>query len=208
MDQQLPAIVVVAPLIASFVIFFAGWRYKRMACPLAILAMSICLLSSVSILDSVITNGTVSYWLGGWKPPWGIEYRVDHLNAFIMVLISFLGFVAAIYAQKSVEKELPEKSLLFWSLYLLLFTGLIGISITGDMFNLFVLLEVASLSGYALVAIGKKEASVASFRYLIIGTIGASFYLLGVGYLYISTGSLNMEDIRLLLPSLGRLPFQ
>ena len=201
MVQQFPVIIVVAPLVTSFVIFFSGWWNKRFAYPLALAAMSICLLSSVGILNSVINNGVIQYWLGGWKPPWGIEYRVDHLNALIMVLISFFGFVAAIYAKKSVEKELPEKLSLFWSLYLLLITGLLGISITGDMFNLFVLLEVTSLSGYALVAIGTKKASVASFRYLIIGTIGASFYLLGVGYLYISTGSLNMEDLRLLLPS-------
>jgi len=201
MVQQFPVIIVVAPLVTSFVIFFSGWWNKRVAYPLALAAMSICLFTSVGILNSVINNGIIQYWLGGWKPPWGIEYRVDHLNAFIMVLISFFGFVAAIYAKKSVEKELPEKLSLFWSLYLLLITGLLGISITADMFNLFVLLEVASLTGYALVAIGKKKASVASFRYLIIGTIGASFYLLGVGYLYISTGSLNMEDLRLLLPS-------
>ena len=80
--------------------------------------------------------------------------------------------------------------------------GLLGMAITGDMFNLFVLLEGASLSGYALVAIARGKATVASFRYLIIGTIGASFYLLGVGYLYIATGSLNMEDLRVLLPPL------
>ena len=202
MVQQLPAIIVLAPLTTSFFVFFTGWWYKRTAYPLAVAAMSICLLSSVGILNSVINNGTIHYWLGGWKPPWGIEYRIDHLNASILALISFFGFVVAIYAKKSVEKELPEKITLFWSLYLLLITGLLGIAITGDMFNLFVLLEVASLSGYALVAIGKDRASVASFRYLIIGTIGASFYLLGVGYLYISTGSLNMEDLRMLLPSL------
>ena len=81
-------------------------------------------------------------------------------------------------------------------------TGLLGICITGDLFNLFVLLEVASLSGYALIAMGEKKAIYASFRYVIIGTIGASFYLLGVGYLYIATGSLNMMDLSQLLPKL------
>ena len=202
MVDQLPAVIVVAPLLASFIIFFAGWWHRRTAYPLAMAAMSICLLSSVAIFHSVITNGTIHYWLGGWKPPWGIEYRVDHLNAFILLLISFMGLIAAIYARKSVEKELPEKIYLFWSLYLLLITGLLGIAITADMFNLFVLLEVASLSGYALVAIGNDKAAVASFRYLIIGTIGATFYLLGIGYLYISTGSLNMGDLQTLLPPL------
>ncbi len=90
MVQQFPVIIVVAPLVTSFVIFFTGWWNKKIAYPLALAAMSICLLSSVGILNSVIHNGLIQYWLGGWKPPWGIEYRVDHLNAFIMVLISFL----------------------------------------------------------------------------------------------------------------------
>jgi multicomponent Na+:H+ antiporter subunit D len=85
---------------------------------------------------------------------------------------------------------------------MLMITGLLGICITGDLFNLFVLLEVVSLSGYALISMGEKEAVYASFRYLIIGTIGASIYLLGVGYLYIASGSLNMADLAQLLPRL------
>ena len=195
MVQQLPAIIVIVPLVTSFFIFFAGWWYKRLAHPLAVTALSICTLSSIGILNSVLDNGTISYWLGGWKPPWGIEYRIDHLNASMLVLVSLLSLLAAIHAQKSVERELPEKTTLFWSLFVLMITGLLGICITGDLFNLFVLLEVASLSGYALIAMGEDKATYASFRYVIIGTIGASLYLLGVGYLYITSGSLNMADL-------------
>ncbi len=165
-------------------------------------ALLICLVSSGGILKTVMEQGTIHYWLGGWRPPWGIEYRVDHFNASMLVLVSSLALIAAIYSRKTVELELPDRIGLFWSLYLLLITGLLGIIVTGDMFNLFVLLEVASLTAYALIAIGKGRATIASFRYLIIGTIGASFYLIGLGYLYIMTGSLNMEDLRQLLPPL------
>ncbi|MCP4722460.1 MAG: monovalent cation/H+ antiporter subunit D family protein [Desulfobacteraceae bacterium] len=140
--------------------------------------------------------------MSGWMPPWGIEYKIDHLTSFMLVLISFLSFITAIYAKKSVEKELPDRIFLFWCLYLLLATGLFGIILAGDLFNLFVLLEVASLAGYTLVAVGDKKATVAGFRYLIIGTIGACFYLLGVGYLYIATGTLNMGDLARLLPEI------
>ncbi len=202
MAQQLPVIIIVAPLVISFFIFFTGWWSKRIAYPLAVAAMSICLLSSFAILKSVLENGTISYWLGGWQPPWGIEYRIDHLNAIMLVLVSVLSLLATVHAKKSVERELPEKTTLFWSLFILFITGLLGICITGDLFNLFVLLEVASLSGYALISLGEKKAVYASFRYVIIGTIGASFYLLGVGYLYISSGSLNMADLSQLLPKL------
>ena len=202
MSPQLPAIIVVCPLVISFLIFLSGWRSKRTAFPLAIAALLICLISSFGILKTVIEQGTIQYWVSGWRPPWGIEFRLDHFNALILVLVSSLALISAIYAKRTVDFELPDRVGLFWSLYLLLNTGLLGIIITGDMFNLFVLLEVASLTSYALIAIGKGRATLASFRYLIIGTIGASFYLIGLGYLYIMTGSLNMADLRLLLPPL------
>ena len=202
MSDQLPAIIVVLPLVASFFIFFSGWWVKRASYPLAVGALICCVLISIGILKTVISHGTIQYWLGGWEPPWGIEYRVDHFNAIMLVLVSGLSMLVAIYSKKLVERELPGKSALFWSLFILLITGLLGICITGDLFNLFVMLEVASLTGYALIAIGEKRALYASFRYVVIGTMGASFYLLGVGYLYITTGSLNMADLAELLPQL------
>ena len=202
MLQKLPAIIIVLPLIASFVIFVAGWQYRKAAFPLALAALAVCFFSGAAILFAVINNGIIDYWLGGWEPPWGIAYRIDHLNAIMLVLISFLALLTTVHAQKSIEQELPERTTLFWTLFILLTTGLLGICITGDLFNLFVMLEVASLAGYALIAMGEKGALFASFRYIIIGTIGASFYLLGVGYLYIATGSLNMADLAQLLPDL------
>jgi multicomponent Na+:H+ antiporter subunit D len=81
-------------------------------------------------------------------------------------------------------------------------TGLLGIVVTGDAFNLYVLLEIAALTGYGLLAMGEDRAPLAALNYLYMGTIGACFYLLGVGYLYIVTGSLNMVDIARILPSL------
>ncbi|UCH20046.1 MAG: monovalent cation/H+ antiporter subunit D family protein [Deltaproteobacteria bacterium] len=200
MIQQLPAIIVVFPLVMSFFVVVTGLWSKRICFPLVVTAISVCVLSAGIILSSVINQGPIHYWLGGWQPPWGIEYFVDHLNAFMLVAVSLLSLLVAVHSKRSVEQELPEKRSQFWSLFLLLITGLLGITITGDMFNLFVLLEVASLSGYALIAMGQKKAVFASFRYLVMGTIGASWYLLGVGYLYIITGSLNIANLSELLP--------
>jgi multicomponent Na+:H+ antiporter subunit D len=202
MSHQLPAIIVVLPLVISFFAFFAGWWAQRAGFPLAVGALACCVLFSIGIFKSVSTGGAIHYWLGGWEPPWGIEYYVDDLNAFMLILVSSLSLLIAIYAKRTVEAEMPDRVALFWCLYLLLNTGILGIIVTGDLFNLFVLLEVASLTGYSLVAIGKGRARFASIRYLIIGTIGASFYLIGIGYLYIMTGSLNMADLRMILPPL------
>jgi len=202
MSHQLPAIIVVLPLVVSFFIFFSGWWAQGAGFPLAIGALICCVLLSIGIFKSVATGGPIHYWMGGWEPPWGIEYYVDHLNAFMLVLVSSLSLFIVIYAKRTVEAEMPDRVALFWCLYLLLNTSILGIIVTGDLFNLFVLLEVASLTGYSLVAIGKGRARFASIRYLIIGTIGASFYLIGIGYLYIMTGSLNMADLRMILPPL------
>jgi multicomponent Na+:H+ antiporter subunit D len=202
MIEQLPAIIIVTPLVTSFLIFAAGLWYKNIAYPLAVVATLNCLLCSGAILHSVMGSGMISYWLGGWKPPVGIEYRIDHLNAIMLALVSALALLTTLHCKKNVERELADKSTLFWCLFMLMVTGLLGICITGDLFNLFVLLEVVSLSGYALISMGEKRALFASFRYVMIGTIGAGFYLLGVGYLYIANGSLNMADLAQLLPNL------
>ena len=117
-------------------------------------------------------------------------------------MLTFIALLTGIYAKKSVQQELPEKIVPFYALFLLLVTGVIGITVTGDLFNLFVFLEILALSSYALIAIGSDGAPMAAFKYVIMGTVGACFYLLGVGYLYVVTGSLNMADLRMLLPPL------
>jgi multicomponent Na+:H+ antiporter subunit D len=141
--------------------------------------------------------------MGGWRPPWGIEYVVDALNAFILIVILFLSLLVVIYSKRNVEYEIEEKKLVtFYTIFQLLVTGLCGITVTGDLFNMYVLLEVASLAAYALIASAGGRALKASYNYLIMGSLGACFYLLGVGFLYSVTGTLNMGDMKLLLPPL------
>ena len=202
MIPQSPVLVVVIPLIFSFLNLLFGWWKKGFCYPITLVALSLSFLASLHTLNTVITSGTIHYYLGGWHPPWGIEYVVDHLNAFVLVIVSFIALLVAIYSKKSVEQELPEKIVYFYCLFLLQVTGFLGIVITGDMFNLYVFLEIASLAGYALIATGEDGAPFASFNYVIFGTIGACFYLLGVGYLYIVTGSLNIADLSQILPDL------
>ena len=152
-------------------------------------------------LDRVLTHGTLYYDLGGWAPPVGIEYVVDEVAAYVCVVITTVSFLVLISTRRWVLKESADRSTgIFYSLVLLLLGGLTGIVVTGDLFNLFVFLEISSLSAYALVFIGGRNAMLAGFRYLIIGSIGGAFYLLGVGFIYFATGTLNMEEARLLIP--------
>ena len=202
MIENAPALIVILPLIAAPVNLIIGLWRKDLCYLFTVATLSACVLLSVDVLVTVISNGVITYKLGGWAPPWGIAYFIDHLNAFMLIIVSFISLVVSVYSKKSIEKELPDKVVHFYTVFLLLVSGLLGILITGDVFNLYVFLEIASIAGYALIAIGDDRAPLASFNYVIMGTIGACFYLLGVGYLYISTGSLNMADLSELLPGM------
>ena len=201
-QSHLPVLIVVIPLVFSLIIPVVGWWKRNWCQPLVVTALALALISSVGAAYSVVVDGPLSYYLGGWDPPWGIEYRIDHLGAFMTLVLTFISLLAAIYSKRSIERELPEREPSFYCVFLLLITGLLGIVVTGDMFNLYVFLEIASLAAYALIAIGEERAAFSAFRYVIVGTIGACFYLLGVGYLYIVTGSLNMAELSQVLPEL------
>ncbi len=159
---------------------------------------------SLLLIREVSLHGVLSYELGGWAPPWGIEYRIDHLSSYVLVIVSATASITMLAARKSIEQEIaPEKISLFYSAYLLCLTGLLGIVATGDAFNLFVFLEISSLSSYVLIAMGRdRKALTASYQYLIMGTIGATFILIGVGLLYMLTGTLNIIDLQQKIPAL------
>jgi multicomponent Na+:H+ antiporter subunit D len=203
MSQQYPALLIVVPLLSALVISAAGWANRRLCFPIAVAALSVSAYCSIGLLRQVVDHGVIVYRLGGWPPPWGIAYYVDHLNALVLAVVSIVALVNLVAGKRSIEEEFSEKAGSFYTLYVLMVTGLLGISATGDAFNLYVLLEVAALTGYGMLAMGHKDrAALATLNYLYMGTIGACFYLLGVGYLYIVTGSLNMADIARLLPDL------
>jgi multicomponent Na+:H+ antiporter subunit D len=180
-------------------------RRPQLVWMFTLLASAIAFIISILLLQQVMQTGTISYELGGWSPPWGIEYRIDKLNAFIALIISGVSTVVLVAAHTSIEKEIPqEKHTLFYILYLLSLTGMLGIVTTGDAFNVFVFLEISSLSAYSLIALGRdRRALWASFQYLIMGTIGATFILIGIGLMYQMTGTLNMADLATRLPEVA-----
>jgi len=200
--NQLPVIIPVSLLMFAFLTFLLGiWR-RSLAYPVATAGVTVSLVASVLGLMRVLQSGPQHYFLGGWAPPLGIEYVLDNLSAFMAVLILTVAFISMAYSRQTFLKEVPEKIVPLYSLLLLLLAGLAGIVVTGDLFNVYVFLEIASLAAYAVLCIGNDKAPVAVIRYVIIGTVGACFYLLGVGFLYFATGSLNMADVAGLLPGL------
>jgi multicomponent Na+:H+ antiporter subunit D len=204
--EQLPVIIPISLLFFSFIVFIAGTIRRYLAYPIALAGIAISFIASCLGLAQVMSHGPIHYYLGNWQPPIGIEYVLDYLSAFMAILITFIALITIVYSRRSLLREIPEKAHQSYALVLLLIAGLTGIVVTGDLFNLYVFLEIASLSAYALIAIGNKNAPMAAFRYLIMGTIGACFYLLGVGFIYFATGSLNMADVAAILPTLYGSP--
>ncbi len=201
-QSAVPVLIVAVPLLASFTLPILGWWKRTAAFPVALAALSVSFGISIVLARDVLANGSAHYFLGGWVPPWGIEFNVDHLGALMLLLLSFITLLVAIYSKRSIMSELPDKEVPFYCVYLLLVAGLMGMAATADMFNLYVFLEITSIASYALISIGGGVAVVSAFRYVILGTVGAAFYLLSVGYLYSVTGSLNMADLSRILPDL------
>jgi multicomponent Na+:H+ antiporter subunit D len=202
MSQQLPALLIIAPLIGACLIFIAGWTRRALCYPLAMASLVVALGSAIGVLHQVLLSGPLIYRLGGWDPPWGIAYSVDALNALVLVVVSAVALINLVASRPAIDAQPFYRIGAFYSLYILSVTGMMGMVITGDVFNLYVLLEIASLTGYALVGMGEDRAPLSALNYVLLGTIGASFYLLGVGFLYAMTGTLNMADIALRLPAL------
>ena len=201
--DHLPALQVVLPLIAAPLCVLLPRAGHAWALATAVSWASFAV--AVSLLIQVLDQGAISYQLGGWAPPWGIEYRVDLANAFVLLIVAAVGAIVLPFARRSVAAEIQEeKAHLFYSMYLLCLTGLLGIAVTGDAFNVFVFLEISSLSSYVLISLGKdRRALTAAFQYLIMGTIGATFYLIGIGLLYAMTGTLNMADLAERVPGVS-----
>ena len=201
------SILILAPLLLfSFIATLVGiWRLTW-AYIAAVIGMALALVAAGAGLLRVLSEGELRHYLGGWPPPFGIEYVLDHLSAFMAVIVVFIGLIAVIYPPEAGLYQAPRRGVPMYGLILLLITGLVGVIVTGDLFNLFVFLEIYSLASYALITLGGDRAVVASFRYLVLGTIAGGFYLLGVGFIYFSTGTLNMADAARLLPPLYGSP--
>lgn len=195
LTEHLPILIVATPLLASAAVAllrnaFAAWL-------ISLIVSWLLPIFSVLLIFEVQDKGIISYALGGWAPPVGIEYRVDIVNAFVLLIVSFVGAIAMPYALRGVEHDIDEAQRpWFYTIYLLALTGLLGMAVTGDAFNIFVFMEVSSLAMYTMIAMGRdRRALIAAYQYLIMGTIGATFYVIGVGFLYVTTGTLNLADI-------------
>lgn len=198
--SHLPVLIVVVPLLTAVLTPIIG-RWRKDACVTwACAGLLISFLIGVFLTVKLYFTGPISYHLGGWKPPIGIEIYFDYLST-ISLALSGLGFLILLFSAEYMKKALGEDKIpIYYTLFLLNVTGMIGFAITGDLFNVFVFMEIFSLSAYALVAIsGEKLAEMAAFKYLVLGAVSSLSILFAIGLLYSITGTLNMRDLTLML---------
>jgi len=195
LEQHLAILPIILPLIAAPIAFLLG--RSSLSWGFSTLISAGAFFSAIQLLVVTLSTGVVSYAVGDWPPPWGIELRADLANAFVLLVVSGISTLVLLFAKESVEKEIdPSLHSHYYTAHLLCLAGLCGILLTGDAFNLFVFLEVSSLSIYTMISLSSdRRCLTAAFRYLIMGTVGATFILIGVGLLYMKTGTLNMLDL-------------
>ena len=201
MTHQLPAIIFLLPLFAAISMPVVCLKHRHWSHRISVATLVAMLIASILNLHNVINHGEVRYVFSGWTVPLGIEWVADGLASIILVLLSALGLLGVAFAGPTSPKALGGRIVHYYTLILLLLSALTGMVLTRDLFNLFVFMEVAAISSYALIGVAGGRALFAAFRYLIFGNLGAFLYLLGVSYIYAVTGTLNMTDM------VDRLPF-
>ncbi|MFH0839819.1 MAG: proton-conducting transporter membrane subunit, partial [Candidatus Omnitrophota bacterium] len=193
---------VIIPLAGAFIISLVAKKVKWVADTLANLVSFALLVASLAGVLAVNTYGVLVYQVGIWKPPLGISMVLDPLAAFMLLTVNLIVFLITIYSINYMEKYTAKWN--FYTLFLLLVAGMNGVIITGDIFNLFVFLEIASVASYALVAYGTDaEELEASFKYLVMSSVGSFFVLLGIALMYSYTSTLNMADMAIVLAEKG-----
>ena len=198
MSEQLIILAVVYPL-------FVGVLTALMPCREKVLALwgmfhlGVANFISLGLMLQTLTQSEVIYHLSGWAPPLGIELRATVFSGLISWLISVVALIGFVGGRDTWKDQIGERLPHFLALFFLLVAAFQGLCLSNDAFNLYVMLEISSLATYGLIAFGGGRAYLATFHYIVMGTIGASFYLIGVGYLYIKTGTLNISDLARIL---------
>lgn len=194
-EAHLPVLQVVVPLLMAPLVILLQPRGLAWAATTATSLMAF--LVSVQLTIAVLGGQELYYELGGWSAPYGIALIVDSFSALLLLILTGASTLALLAGKVSIDTQIEApRQPLFYSAWLLVIAGLAGILVAADAFNIFVFMEISSLASYVLVAGGPdRRALPAVFKYLVMGTIGATFYLIGVGLVYMMTGTLNLSDM-------------
>jgi multicomponent Na+:H+ antiporter subunit D len=192
---HLPALQVVIPMLSAPLVVMLKPKGLAWAGATSVALVSFAI--AVTLAIAVLNGQTLEYEMGGWAAPYGIALSVDAFSSLLLLIVTGACAAASLAAKPSIDQQIEsERQPLFYAAWLLALSGLVGIVVAADAFNIFVFMEISSLASYILIAGGPDRRALPSvFKYLIMGTIGATFYLIGVGLIYMMTGTLNMADM-------------
>lgn len=189
-------IFVILPLLAAFINAIVG-KFSKIFADIFVNLINFILmiLSFVALYNLSISEiKTFVYLVGGWKIPFGIVMVMDYYTVFMLITVNIVAFFVSLYSISYIERYTEKWG--FYSLFELMLAGMNGVIISGDIFNIFVFLEIASIASYALVAFGtEKEELEAAFKYIVLGSISTVLILLGIILVYGYTSTLNLADI-------------
>ncbi|MFA4668903.1 proton-conducting transporter membrane subunit [Pyrococcus kukulkanii] len=205
--NQVASLLIALPLISAFFVPVLKQINKSLIKPYLVLITLIQTGIAGWVFKEVYTTGKpIIIYAGGWRPPIGINLYIGHFAALFVLIIALVSFIMAIFSLKAVTTEPIDK---YAMLFLLLMLGATGMIATGDIFNLFVFMEITAITAYALTAYNKTgEAAEASMKYIVLGGIGSSFFLVGVALIYGATGTLNMAQLAELANSINPIVAQ
>ncbi len=208
MNPLIPLFVVI-PLSGAFLIMILGRLLPNLNKYLASLILLALAVFSVYSLATTGENPSV-YKVGGWEPvnrvPIGIYMVMDGFTVLVLCIINIVGFLSVFYSFSYIKRYTSEN--FFYALFCLMVAGMNGVVLSGDLFNIFVFLEISVISAYALVAFGVEKSELeASFKYQVLGSMASFFILLGIGLIYWKTKTLNIADIREVLKAGSDRPF-
>ncbi|MFC1490210.1 complex I subunit 5 family protein [Candidatus Latescibacterota bacterium] len=189
-SEHILPLFIALPLGAAFIIPLAGFIREWLADAIAVATTGILVLLALGRMG----ENTIVYELGGWKPPFGINLYSDSMTVFFHLIVAVISFLVVLYSLEYIRRF--TGGVKYYCLLMLMIAGMNGVIASGDLFNIFVFLEIASISSYALVAFGiESEELEASFKYLVLGGIASSFILFGIALTYSITGTLNLAHI-------------
>jgi multicomponent Na+:H+ antiporter subunit D len=203
--RHFPVLMITIPMLGAVLLPFLGYLRRRWVATATLLPLAVSAVLGLLLIGRIPAGNYLSYELGNWPPPFGIEIRLDFLGLFMMLTVCGISLLALVFSRRYVEREIEGPKLVaFYVLFLLLAAAMLGFTATGDVFNLFVFMEIMALSSYALVAIaGNRNAVRAAFKYLLMGAPSSIMVLLAIAFLYSVTGSLNMADLSVRIAGSG-----
>lgn len=199
MTDHFPALIVVVLFSAAFLSPLLYRWAEKIAASFVIASLLSALYMTSVLLIKIQQSGSIFYHMGGWPPPWGIEFKADSLRVFMLMIIISVSLWVFIYAVRDLKHELKKEVIgWYYTLFALLVGSMAGMALTNDLFNLFVLMEICAISACAIISIKEeRECLEASFKYLILSAMGTGCFLLGVAMLYMATGYLNYTYLQL-----------